>query len=640
MATVTVQQALEMALDQLRRGRFADATKILREVIACEPDEPNALHLCGVAAYQSGDDDAAVEWFGKAVAVCPQSAEFRNNHGLALHRLGRLAEAVAEFRRVLVLAPDLPEAHNNLGNTLNELGEHGAAAAACRAALARRPFFAQAHYNLGNALKYSGDWNAAVAAFRAALEIQPSYPAALMNLGNTLKDQGDVETAITCFRRALEFDPANAGLHSNLVYSLQFSNAAGQAELSAEQQRWNAHHAAPLAFAVREHPNDCDRDRRLKVGYVSPDFWDQAECYFVLPLLEAHDRAQVEVFCYADERKRDAVTERYQRCADVWRNTVHLRDDELAARIREDRIDILVDLTMHMRHHRLLVFARKPAPVQISWLAYPGSTGLQTIDYRLTDACLESPSSDEPTGTGQPLHLPDSWCCYEPVGGAPEVSPLPASAAGVVTFGSLNNPCKLNDAVLLRWSRVVTAVKNSRLLLLCPEGSPRERVTGILSSQGVARERVEFLSNQSRHEYLRAYSRIDLALDPIPYNGITTTCDALWMGVPVLSLPGDLPASRAGLSLLTAAGLSAELVATTENEYLQKAIALASDLQALAEMRATLRPRIAASPLMDAPRFARNVEAAYRQAWHRWCAKSARVSEPRHGTLHAGANVV
>ena len=466
MATLTVQQALEMALEHLRSERFADATEILRQVIACAPDDPNALHLRGVAAYQAGKDAEAVEWFTKAVAVCPDSAEFRNNRGLALHRSGKVEEAVSEFRKVLTLAPDLPEAHNNLGNALNDLGEHEAAAAACREALLRRPFFPHAHYNLGNALKYSGNLDAAIASYQTALEIQPAYPAALMNLANTFKDQGDAESAIGCYRRALEFEPSNAALHSNLVYGLQFSALVGQEALAAEQKRWTERHAAPRASTRREHPNDRDPERRLRIGYVSPDFWAQAECYFVVPLLEAHDRTRVEIVCYADERKHDAVTERYQRCADIWRNTVNLSDAEVADLIVADRIDILIDLTMHMRHNRLLVFARKPAPVQISWLAYPGSTGLETIDYRLTDARMEAPGSDDPAPSEQPLRLPDSWCCYEAVGGAPDVAPLPASASGIVTFGSLNNPCKLNDAVLRRWSRVLATVKDSRLLLL------------------------------------------------------------------------------------------------------------------------------------------------------------------------------
>jgi predicted O-linked N-acetylglucosamine transferase (SPINDLY family) len=286
--------------------------------------------------------------------------------------------------------------------------------------------------------------------------------------------------------------------------------------------------------------------------------------------------------------------------------------------IREDRVDILVDLAMHTAGHRLQVFARHPAPVQVAWLAYAGSTGLPGIGYRLTDAYIDPPGERPAWSAEEPVRLPDCWCCYDPLGNSPELNALPALSAEGVTFGSLNNFAKVHEGLLALWARVLCAVKGSRLLLLCPEGSSRDRVRAFFGARGIATERMDLVSHLPRGEYLKLYQQIDIGLDPFPCNGMTTTCDALWMGVPVVTLAGERPVSRAGLSILSTIGRG-ELAASSEEEYARLAEELAGDLPRLAELRATLRPRMQASPLMDASRFARNVEAAYRQMWERWC---------------------
>jgi predicted O-linked N-acetylglucosamine transferase (SPINDLY family) len=747
MATVTVPQAMQFARQCLEGGRLADAESVLRQVLAKEPRNADALHLLGVVAHRAGRNDVAVDLIGKAILLDPISAHYRNSQGVARHALGQIDEAVAEFRCALQIDPGLVQAHNNLGNalrarglsadaagsyrealrrqpdyvearnnlgnalkelgdpaaaateyravlttlpdsapvhnnlgtaladlgelkaavtefqaaialspifpqahfnlgntlrqlgqlsaaatayrgailaqpdaaaahhflgaTLRELGEVEPAVAACREAVRLQPDLAEAHNSLGNILQETGQIEAAIASYRTALGLRPGFADAQNNLGNALKEQGDLDGALECYRAAIALDPTASELHSNLVYGLQFSIHADERTLREEQACWSQRHATSLMEKIRPHANDRDSGRRLKVGYVSPDFYAQAECYFVLPLLEAHDRSAFEICLYADARRQDEVTARYRQCADVWCDTLGMSDEEVAARIRADGIDILVDLTMHMRNNRLPVFARKPAPVQVSWLAYPGSTGLPTIDYRLTDAIIEPPQEDEAEQAERAVRLPACWCCYKAVGGAPEVSPLPAFAAGHLTFGSLNHPCKINASVLLRWVGILAAVPGSQLLLLSPEGAARERVIGILQTHGVATERVEFVPMQSRPDYLRLYARIDIGLDPFPYNGITTTCDALWMGVPVLTVPGKMPASRVGASLLTAAGLP-ELVAPSEEGYVSLAAHLANDLPRLAELRADLRDRMRASTLTDASRFAAGVEAAYR----------------------------
>jgi predicted O-linked N-acetylglucosamine transferase (SPINDLY family) len=352
---------------------------------------------------------------------------------------------------------------------------------------------------------------------------------------------------------------------------------------------------------------------------VSPNFNRHPICHFLIPLLEAHDKAQVEVHCYSSVRRPDAFTERVRMAADVWCESVGWSDETLAKRIREDRIDILVDLTQHMADNRLLVFARKPAPVQVAWLGYPASTGLPAMDYRFTDAWLEPEDAAWSESVETPIRLPDSWFCFAPIE-APEPTVVPALRTGQITFGSLNNFCKINEGVLRLWASALQAVEGSRLLLSCPAGSTQSRVRDYFAGHGIAADRLELVARTAtRTEYLELYQQIDIGLDSFPYHGGTTTCEALWMGVPVVSLAGQTAVSRLGLSVLTNVGLP-ELVALSEDEYVRIAVKLARDLPRLEDWRAKLRSRMQASPLMDAPRFARNVENAYRAMWRKWCA--------------------
>jgi predicted O-linked N-acetylglucosamine transferase (SPINDLY family) len=373
-----------------------------------------------------------------------------------------------------------------------------------------------------------------------------------------------------------------------------------------------------LAKLIEPHLNDRSPQRRLRIGYVSPDFRFHPVGRFLLPLLETHDRGNFEIFCYASVDVPDALTDRCRAYTDAWRDVRDLSDEQLAQVVRRDRIDVLVDLTMHMAQNRLLLFARKPAPVQVTYLAYCGTTGLETMDYRLTDPHLDPPGGDERFYSERSVRLPETYWCYRPTIETPPVNPLPALAAGHVRFGSLNNFCKATPPTLAAWGRLLQAVPVSRLLLSARAGSHRDRVRGLLGEQGVASERVDFVDIQPVAEYFALYQQIDVALDPFPYGGGTTSCDALWMGVPVVSLAGQTAVGRGGLSILTNVGLP-DLAARDAGHYVQVAAELAQDLPRLSDLRATLRERMRNSPLMDAPRFARSVEAAYREMWRRWC---------------------
>jgi len=612
------------------QARLDEAIAAYRRAIELKPSFPKAHNNLGIALRDQCHLGEAAASCRRAIELQPDFAEAHSSLGNALRDQGELDAAVAAYRRALQLDPNFAEAHNNLGNALRERKHVAEAIAAYQRALELKPEFPEAHNNLGVALLVEGRLDEAVAACRRALELKSDFAEAHINLGAALRDRGQSDEAIAAYRRALQMKPEDVCAHSNLVHALHFHPDHDASTISGEQQRWNRQFSDPLKPFLQPHANAPDPARSLRIGYVSPDFRDHPVGRFLLPLFEGHDRERFELFCYSGTLRPDWLTERLRALATPardaspsagWRVTLGVSDSRLADMIRADGVDILVDLAQHTGGNRLPVFARQPAPVQVSWLGYPGSTGLPGIGFRLTDARMDPPGELPPGSTDEPVRLPDCWCCYDPAGESPEINALPALSANAVTFGSLNNFTKVNEYVLTRWARILEAVKRSRLLMFCPEGSARERVRAFFGSRGIATNRVEFAGLASRWNYLLLYHRIDIALDPFPYNGMTTTCDALWMGVPVLTLPKEMPASRAGLSLLSTIGLG-ELVASSEENYVQIAVDLAGNLPRLAHLRATLRPRMQSSPLMDAPRFTRNVESAYRSIWQRWCAIS------------------
>jgi predicted O-linked N-acetylglucosamine transferase (SPINDLY family) len=428
---------------------------------------------------------------------------------------------------------------------------------------------------------------------------------------------------VAVFRRAIALNAHHPDAHGNLLVTLNYDPASTVESLSQEARRWAERYAQPLRRFIPTHANNRDPGRRLRIGYLSADFWEHASAFFLMPLLTGHDHQNFEIFCYAHVTQPDYLTRRMQALADHWRNIAGLDDEAVAAMIHVDEIDILVDLKLHTANNRLLIFARKPAPVQATWLGYPGSTGLSTIDYRLSDSYLDPPGMDESVYTEKTVRLPDSFWCYDPLFACdiPCNAP-PALVNGYVTFGCMNNFCKVNDVVLRLWAKVLHTVPASRLLMLAPVVAARPQVLKVLEQEGIAPQRVEFAPHQHRRLYLQTYQRIDLGLDTFPYNGHTTTQDSFWMGVPMVTLVGQTAVGRAGLSLLSNIGLP-ELAAHSEGEYVRIASELAGDLPRLSHLRATLRQRMQQSPLMDGGRFARNMEAAYRQMWRQWCARPA-----------------
>ena len=619
----------------LDQAAYSDAATAYQEAIHLRPDFAEAHYNLGIALHRQDRIEAAKAAYRTALKFKPDYPAAQGNLGQALLDEGQVDAAIEAFHLALQIQPDHADSHYNLGNAWLRKGQREAAANAYRSALRSNPHFLEAWINLGNLLQEHDQLDEAETAYRHALAIRPDFAAAIDNLGTALKDRGDLDSALDHYRQAIALQPGHAVYHSHLVYLLHFHPGFGIQQIRQELAHWNEQHARPLSASIQPHHNPPDPSRRLKIGYVSREFRQHVIGRNLLPLFRHHDHAQFEILCYASLSDSDALTQEFQKCADHWRDVAHLSDEALAAQIRQDGVDVFVDLSQHLAHHRLLTFARRPAPVQVSFAGYPGSTGVEAIEYRISDRWLEGELqdagrrmqdgtavwSDPETCNLQPasrVSLLDSFWCFDPFEDHLEINELPALRAGHVTFGCLNNFCKINGPLLALWTRILAELPESHLRLLAPRGQCRDTFLASLEANGIDRQRVEFVTKAPRSEYLTGYHAIDLVLDTFPYNGHTTSLDALWMGVPVVSLVGEHPVSRAGLSQMSNLGLP-DLVTSSPDDYVRIAVELARDLPRLAELRRTLRMRLQASPLMDAPRFTRNIEAAYRSIWQRWC---------------------
>ena len=628
-----VQRTFERAVAEHRAGRLSQADQLYGEVLQREPRHEQAAFLFAAIALEAGRLAEAVKALNGLAERCPQNAVYWTNLGEALRRQGDLEPAANALSRAVALRPDLAHAHFNLGLVLQQLGEAGLSLQAFEraaelpgspVALQRalknvlEPTTTLGLHQRSLALVEQSRFDEAQSCSEAALALDSSSAALHTGRAAALVEVGRLDEGLAEYRAAVALDAQDYLAHSNVVFLSAFQPGVSAQALLDEARAWAKVHAQPLAQHQRPHDNTREPERRLRVGYVSSNFNQHCQALFTLPLLEQHDRTGFELFAYASGARSDDVTAELRGHFEHWHDISQLGPIQAAGLIREHRIDILVDLTMHMATTTLRVFALKPAPVQIAWLAYPGTTGLSTMDYRVTDRYLDPPDLPSQPYAEAPLVLPDTFWCYRAGKDVPEVSLAPALSRGDVTFGSLNAFWKLNRATLQLWARVLTAVPGSKLLLLAPEGAARGWVLEVLRGEGVDERRVEFASRRPRVEYLKLYNRIDIGLDSLPYNGHTTSLDAFFMGVPVVTLVGETVVGRAGLCQAHNLGLP-ELVATTPDAFVDAAARLASDPEGLSRLRASLRERLQRSPLMDAPRFAGNLEAAYRKAWRRWC---------------------
>jgi protein O-GlcNAc transferase len=638
---------------------YEEAVKVLRTAVQLRPDFPQAHNNLGVALEKAGRCTEAIDALTRATQLQDRYPDAYCNLGNALLGAGRCDDAISAFARALAQREKFPEASANLANALRAKGDIVGAEAAVRQALAWNPSYAEAYDSLGTLLQESGRIDSAIDAFKKAISLRPDFAQAMCNLGNALHaagrpdeavaamekalllkpdyveahnnlfviyfHTGRLEAALGSIRQAQRLRPQSAVISSNLLFSLHFAPRLTPEMIFQEHLQWDRRHAEPLRTEIVAHNNHTDMERRLRVGYVSPDFHGHPVAYFFQNLLAAHDPQAVETFCYNNSVSTDATTRHLMRSAHHWRDIHGASDDAAAEMIRNDGIDILIDLAGHTSLNRLLVFARKPAPVQVTYLGYPDTTGMYAMDYRLTDALADPPGRTQAYHSEKLIRLPGAFASFRPFDITSAVAPAPALKNGFATFGCFTSSPKINPILLENWAAILQRSPRSRLILVAREMADREvreRYLAPFSAKGITSERVNFLGWHSAEEYLRRHGEIDLLLDTFPVNGHTNSCHGLWMGVPLISLAGRTHCQRLGVSVLANLGLP-ELIAASPVEYIQLAVDLAGDPDRLRTLRSGMRERLRYSPIMNATQLARNIESAYRRMWRTWCGSAA-----------------
>lgn len=646
----------------IQTGRVAEATALLEDVARRDPANAEAWHFLGVANALLGDTAEAESNFREALSRGSSSAHTPYNLANVLLDQGKVPEAIEQLlktleinpgffdaltnltlayvkhhqfemavetgRRAVAAQPESFEAHTNLGLAYLKSRQPEEAAKCYLQAIRQRPNDAEAQVRYGTALSDMMRYTEAAACFSRALQLDSGSVSALFRTADNLLAQARVDEAIAAYRALLEINPEHAGAAHGLLFTLNYLPSITQAEIAAEHRAWAQRHY-PVNPAVQQYDNSTDRSRRLRIGYVSADFRKHSVAYFIGPVLTAHDRGRIEIYCYSDVDIPDSTTEWLKSLATHWRDISCFSDTDTARLVRDDKIDILVDLSGHSGNSRLGVFCLEPAPVQASYLGYPNTTGLSQIDFRLTDGWAD-PHDQDAFYSEKLYRLPDGFLCYGPWGEAPTVMPLPAQRSGYITYGSFNNLAKVNAVVIELWAQLLKINAGGRLLLknhALADESVRKRILDEFMRFGIESSRLELFGLvDSTAAHLDLYNRIDVGLDTFPYNGTTTTCEALWMGVPVVTLAGNRHAGRVGVSILSHLGLN-ELIADAPDEYIRIASELANDRKRLTILRADLRDRMAASPICDAELFTRNLEAAYRKMWHEWCTNPRLTTE-------------
>lgn len=603
-----------------RTNQLQEATSVLRQATGFDPENAALWGNLGRLLEAIGEREDALAAFQKSVALAPQSPEGRNNFANVLKETGMFERAEEEYKRAIGLNPNYANAHQNLGSLLIEMHRIPEGIQSLRKAISLQPDLAQAHVNLAAGLNSLDRLVEGAAQAQRAIEIDPTLPDAHNNLGVALRALGDYKGAEAAYRRVIELDSSHARGQSNLIYALDFNTAYDVADHQTARREWYETHGRPLSSDIRPHTNDRSPQRRLRVGYVSADFRHHSATNGFGPMLLEYDRSKFDVICYASNIEQDDVTKRFRSSATEWRDCARLSDTTLSDLIREDGIDILVDLSGHSAGNRLLVFARKPAPVQVTAWGFGTGTGLETIDYFLTDEIV-APSAEHELYAEEieflPSHLP-----YMPPTPCPDVSPAPCLTNGFVTFGSFNRLEKMNDAALAAWSDILGGAPETRLVIKS-QALDREPVLETfkarLTAVGIDPQRVDLLGGDPQPEHLAKHALVDLMLDPFPHGGGVSSSDSLWMGVPLITLLGNTVPGRLGASADHALGLD-DFITNGVEDYVQTAIRLASQSDYIAGVRSSLRERIQACPVGDTKQYVVAVEEIYRNIWARWCA--------------------
>lgn len=644
-------------------GEFAKSRQAYVQALGLKPDYPEVLSNLGEWHIASGQPQDALPWLERALQCAPGFLQARINTTAALFEAGQFEAARALAERIIEDEPGSAEACLNLGNVLVHTGKTKLGIKQYQRALELQPNYAEAHFNLSTLLgskddlasaigylkrrmeeggdsvqtmgmlaaayQASGQIEKAQALCRKVLERQADNVTALVTLGSCLSNSGNAAAAVELYQKVVDRDPTQAAMGSNILFEYNNLESASPQALFEWHRVWAERFEAPLmklpAFAGRNR----NPQRSLRIGYVSGDFTRHPVGFLLRDILRLHDKQRFSIHCFSMVIRKEDVLPELRSAADQWEDVFFLSDAELVQSIRDAEIDILVDLSGHTAFHRLLVFAHKPAPVQAEWIGYFHSTGMSSIDYFITDP-YTSPSGSAQYFSETPVYLPHTRFCYGPPEYAPEVSSLPARRNGYVTFGSFNRLPKLTESTLAAWCRILLAVPNSKLVIkssALAEQGIRERLLERVALHGISAGRLDLRESSSHMDMLSEYGDIDIALDTFPFNGGMTTLEALWMGVPVVTLAGDTVVSRQSVSALSNIGLESDMAYADWDGYVQGAARLASDLERLAELRQSLRPRVAASPLRDAPRFTKDLEDLYRRMWQAWCAQGKLPSD-------------
>ncbi len=607
-----------------KQGRFKEALEVKQRSAELLADDPEAQNNLGNALLKLDRFDEAAACYRKALALRSDYAEAESGLGITLQQLGHLAEAEARCRRALILRPDFADASSNLGIVLQDAGRPNEAEASYRRALHVDPNHADAWNNLGITLQRLSCLAQAEASHRKAIELNPGYADAYTNLAGCLQQQARLSEAEACYRRAIELNPGQLNAYTNLLFCLSHNPCTTPEALFAEHLRVGAIFEAPHHSSRQPHRNPPDPERTLQVGFVSADLRVHATSHFIEPaLIHLAHQPSLAVHIYANHVLEDEVTARLRAHIPRWDRVVGLSDDALAAKIRADQIDLLVDLSGHTGGHRLTMFARKPAPLQCGWIGYLGTSGMQCIDYYLADHFYLPPGEFDRFFTEKLLHLP-TIAPFQPRENAPPVNPLPALANGYLTFASFSRMGKLGPEVVALWSELLHALPGSRMLLGAMAGE-REFAgpASWFAANGIAADRLDFHLGVRMEDYLKLHHQVDICLDPFPFTGATTTGHALWMGVPTITMAGRTAPGRLGGAMLQRAGLDS-FVASSPEDFVSKGLRWAQDLDSLAQLRATLRDRVRQSSLGQPEAFAQDISQAFRGIWRTWCNQGAR----------------
>ena len=583
------EQRLVLQASQLhQQNQLAQAEALYMQILSANPQQPDALHFLGVIKLQTGHTALAIELISQSLKLKP-NLEACLNLASAYKYAGNVAEAEKNYHQAIRLDPK----------------------------------FFEAYYNLGCLYQEQCLYNHAETVYLAAIELNPQSLKARTNLAVVNVYQGHLTKALENIRKTFAPDMSGSQAdkvtaHSSYIFIMHYDPASTREKIFQETLEWGKHHADPIAHL--KHHNDRDPARRLRIGYVSGDFRQHAVIYYLEPVLKSHDKSQVEIFCYANQARGDAVTARLQSYADHWRDIFRISDKAAAQLIQEDKIDILIDLSGHTEGNRLLIFAYKPAPIQATWIGYFNTTGVKAINYIITDRFL-LPPGEEHLYVEKPWRLPGNSTVFAMHDLPVAVNALPALTNGYITFGCFNALPKLTPEVIELWVGILKRLPNGQLILknrsfsnVATCAQYREQFAAL----GIDSARLKFSGNSPLPEYLQAYNDVDIGLDPFPYHGGITTLDSLWMGVPVIAMKGNRMGEHMGDSLLRTVGLE-ECIVSTKTEYVEKAVTLANKLQHLAEIRRTLRPTLTAAPFTNPILFTHGLETAFRNMWKQWC---------------------